>query len=381
MFAKLLRSRPPRSWHLAEFALLPLRLFLGVTFLFAGLQKIANPGFFDPNNAASIHAQLIGASTRSPIKFLLQHLVERATLIGWVTALAEVAIGVGTLLGLWSRLAALGGFVLSVSLFLTISFHASPYYTGSDIVFAFAWLPLVIAGAGSRYSLDGVIARRVAHAHNAPEPDVVAVPFSSVQYFCGNFDAGRCKAKKFAPCEQNICPVIELERPTIMTRRRPDEVDRRTVVAGAAFAGAVAVASAALAGASAAIGRAIGNVKVTSGTHTLKPSGSDTTTTNTFGTAIGAASAVPVGGSANFTLASGDPGLVIQPTAGQFVAYDAVCTHAGCTVGYYDANKAIVCPCHASIFQVSDGTVVSGPAPTGLTKYTVTAHNGQLYIK
>ncbi len=44
--------------------------------------------------------------------------------------------------------------VLSFSLFLTASFHASPYYTGSDIVFLFAWTPLALAGAAGAPALD-----------------------------------------------------------------------------------------------------------------------------------------------------------------------------------------------------------------------------------
>jgi len=71
-----------------------------------------------------------------------------------------LAIGLGTLLGLWQRLAAAGGAALSLMLFLTVSFHASPYYTGADIVFAFAWTPLLLAGAGPLLSADAAIAAR-----------------------------------------------------------------------------------------------------------------------------------------------------------------------------------------------------------------------------
>jgi thiosulfate dehydrogenase [quinone] large subunit len=42
-------------------------------------------------------------------------------------------------------------------LFLTVSFHSAPYYTGADIVFAFAWTPLLLAGSGPVLSLDAAI--------------------------------------------------------------------------------------------------------------------------------------------------------------------------------------------------------------------------------
>jgi uncharacterized membrane protein YphA (DoxX/SURF4 family) len=41
-------------------ALLPLRAFLGFTFCFAGLQKLANPGFFQASNPGSIHYEVPG---------------------------------------------------------------------------------------------------------------------------------------------------------------------------------------------------------------------------------------------------------------------------------------------------------------------------------
>ena len=141
-------------------ALLPLRAFLGFTFCFAGLQKLANPGFFQASNPGSIQAQLAGAARRSPIHALISPLTHLAVPLGLLIAVAELAIGLGTLLGLWQRLAAAGGVALSLMLFLTVSFHASPYYTGADIVFAFAWTPLLLAGGGPLLSADAAIAAR-----------------------------------------------------------------------------------------------------------------------------------------------------------------------------------------------------------------------------
>jgi len=101
------------------------------------------------------------------------------------------------------------------------------------------------------------------------------------------------------------------------------------------------------------------------------------------GTAIGAASRVPVGGSASFRVpGNGHPGLVIQPVKGQFYAYDARCPHMGCTVGYSSAAKDFVCPCHHSTFAATSGACTAGPAfPRGLTRHPVTVVKGQLYVK
>jgi thiosulfate dehydrogenase (quinone) large subunit len=71
---------------------------------------------------------------------------------------------------------------------------------------------------------------------------------------------------------------------------------------------------------------------------------------------------------------------VIQPKAGNFVAFDAVCPHAGCTVGYDHSTASLVCPCHGSQFNAATGAVKVGPASTGLKSIAVAkGSNGQLY--
>ena len=54
--------------------------------------------------------------------------------------------------------------------------------------------------------------------------------------------------------------------------------------------------------------------------------------------------------------------VVTQPSAGEFKAFSAVCTHAGCLVDQV-ASGTIDCPCHGSKFSVKNGSVVAGPAP------------------
>jgi thiosulfate dehydrogenase [quinone] large subunit len=153
----------PTGW-----VLMPLRLFLGVTFFFAGLQKLANPQFFKAASPISIHAQLVGASHSSPIHALIIHLVPIASPVGAVIAAGEVAIGLGMLVGLFMRVAAVAGMALSFGLFLTVSFHSSPYFTGSDIVFFFAWTPVALAGAAGAPALDTWLAsRRRESSHEA----------------------------------------------------------------------------------------------------------------------------------------------------------------------------------------------------------------------
>jgi ubiquinol-cytochrome c reductase iron-sulfur subunit len=51
-----------------------------------------------------------------------------------------------------------------------------------------------------------------------------------------------------------------------------------------------------------------------------------------------------------------------------YVAYSKVCTHLGCPVGLYEQElQLLVCPCHQSMFNVTNGAVPQfGPAPRPL---------------
>jgi thiosulfate dehydrogenase [quinone] large subunit len=387
-------NAPVRAWTLSEWSLLPLRIFLGGTFVFAGLQKLANPNFFNSQSPNSIQAQLVASARVSPIHLLIEHLVRFATPLGVIIAFSELAIGLGALLGLWTRIAAIGGAVLSFGLFLTVSFHASPFYTGADIVFTFAWLPFIIAGSGTRLSFDALIANRVSREQHVALPEVVAIPFAAVQSLCGHFTKGKCNARQGLPCEAAVCPVLLGHRAPLTTRVQIDGVDRRTVMLGTAAAAAVGTSALILGGVAAEAGRLIGgaptpkkNSTQLSGagsTSTTTPSSASTTSgAKTAGTLLGPSKDVPSGQAATFTIpSSGDPGIVLHTSAGQYLGYDAVCPHAGCQVSYYAANDLLVCPCHGSEFTVSTGAVLNGPAPHGLTKLKIVeGSDGNLYLQ
>ena len=142
-------------------ALLPLRAFLAFVFLYAGISKIADRRFLDSNSPTGIHATIVAVRPGSPISGLLGPVESHTFAFGLLICFAEIAVGLGLAVGLFTRLAALGGVLLSVSFFLTVSWGATPWYTGADIGYAFALVPLVLAGAGGVYSLDGWLASAV----------------------------------------------------------------------------------------------------------------------------------------------------------------------------------------------------------------------------
>ena len=369
---------PPGSVpSLAGWSLLPLRAFLGVTFCFAGLQKLANPAFFDAANPASIQAQMAGAVRRSPIHDLISPFAHHAALIGAVIALGEVAVGVGALLGLLTRIAAIGGLLLSLNLFLAVSFHTSPYYTGSDIVFVFAWMPFIIAGGGL-LSLDALIANIVAtrQSWSGAPLDVDRRRVLGAVTF-----AAAAVAVLGAGAAAGLGRLFNTASPTPSSNELSNGLDSPAVSSPVDSKAPPTVDT------SSSSASAIAPTASPSATPTATPATSTPATATPkpkpAGTKIGPATAVPVAGSAAFQdPASGDPAIVVQPKAGNFLGFDAVCPHAGCTVGYDQRRVRFVCPCHGSEFNGTTGAVEVGPASHGLRRITIAeGSDGQLYAR
>lgn len=341
--------RKPTTWHELFSArgghLLVLRAFLGVTFTFAGLQKLANADFFRASAPGSFEQQVRGAITTSPLHHLLDPALHASVPVALVISFAELAVGVGTLLGFFTRTAAIGGMLLALVFFLTVSFNDSPYYYGPDIVFFFAWTPLAMTRPGT-WSIDEIYTRRRARARADSD----------------------------------------IERAAML--------ERRTVLQRGVATGLLALSTLALGGIADGIGRAFRGRDVATGSSaklTSPPAGSSGTSGSptsssdasgpSNGTDIGAASAVPVGGGASFNdPVTNVPGIVVQPERGEFIAFSAICPHAGCVVAFNSAQDLFVCPCHGSTFNGRTGAVIQGPATTGLTPISVELSKGDLYV-
>lgn len=303
--------------------LLPLRGFLGLVFVYAGLSKIADRTFLDDSSPSSMHASILAVKASSPIGSLLGPAVDHSFAFGLVMAMGEVAVGLGTLLGLFHRVAAFGGIVLALSLFLTVSWGANPWYTGADIGYVLAFSPLILSAA---------------------------TPFSADAWLAA---ASRRRANDGA------------DAATVGTEDRT----RRAALGGlAAVAGVVAVAAASLKrGPSKPVGTsATGSPAV----KTSAPAGSSTV--------LAKAIDVPVGGATEINDPdSGDPVWLMQLEAGKFTALSAACPHQGCPVKFVSKSTGFVCPCHQSAFTAA-GKVQKGPANSDLMPVAVTEAGGNI---
>ncbi|NSC22450.1 DoxX family membrane protein [Streptomyces albus subsp. chlorinus] len=147
---------PGRRMNLGV-VLLPLRIFLGFITVYAGMGKLCDPVYFDGGERGSMVTWLRSLdpwTIASPLRdFALAHPVGS----GLTVAFSQVIVGVLTMFGLWQRIAAGIGALLSVALLLTVSWSSVPAYEAPDIIYLAAWSPLIIAGAPV-FSVDGRLA-------------------------------------------------------------------------------------------------------------------------------------------------------------------------------------------------------------------------------
>jgi thiosulfate dehydrogenase (quinone) large subunit len=337
-------------------ALLPLRLFLGLTFVYAGYQKLSDPGFLTPGAPTYIGTQLHGFAVGTPGGFLLRWFAlpyPRAA--GIAVALAEIMIGLLAAAGMLTRAAAAAGLGLNLVLFLTASWNTTPYFLGSDIVFCFAWLPFVLAGASGQPAVDTAWltdrsaserahgrTRAGAHVYGTGEPDphtrathlrrgLATVAFASLS-IAGLATAMRGGARTTAPAGARAPGRTGT---TVHRRRRRTRAhaSHGTATGRSVPAGAVRLGPA----------------------SALRPD---------------AAALYPDPG-------DGSPDIVVRHGNGSLAAFSAVCTHAGCEVEYQ--SGVLLCPCHGSQFDASTGAVLQGPAVTPLARRRVIQRRGSMY--
>lgn len=144
------------------------------------------------------------------------------------------------------------------------------------------------------------------------------------------------------------------------------DLTRRSVVQGAAAVGLGAVGLGTLAACGSSTPAPAAASPSSSAGST--PSGSAAS-----GTTVAKAD-VPVGGGKVV-----DQVVVTQPTAGDFKAFTAVCTHRQCLVSKIEGGN-IVCTCHGSTFDAATGAVKNGPATDPLAAKTVTVSGDNLVV-
>ncbi|WP_198540019.1 DoxX family protein [Streptomyces sp. CT34] len=147
---------PGRRMNLGV-VLLPLRIFLGLISVYAGMGKLCDPVYFDGGARGSMVTWLLSLHPWEMAVPLRDFAVAHPVGAGLTVAFLQVVVGVLTICGLWQRVAASFGALLSATLLMTVSWRTLPAYDAPDIIYLAAWSPLIIAGAPV-YSMDARLA-------------------------------------------------------------------------------------------------------------------------------------------------------------------------------------------------------------------------------
>jgi len=159
---------------------------------------------------------------------------------------------------------------------------------------------------------------------------------------------------------------------------------RRGVLAGVGLVGLAGVitacgsssASSLSDGAGATTGGATTGSGTTGGGATAAGSTAGGATSGAAG-ALASTSEIPVGSGMIFAARQV---VVTQPTAGEYKAFTAVCTHMGCIVNQI-SDGTIDCPCHGSEYSIKTGAVVRGPAPLPLAAKKIKITGDSIFLE
>jgi len=88
---------------------------------------------------------------------------------------------------------------------------------------------------------------------------------------------------------------------------------------------------------------------------------------------------IPAGSARNFQFGS-IPAIVVHTEDGQFHAFNAICTHLGCTVQFREDMDRIWCACHGGQYDPETGKNLAGPPPKPLAPLKAEVQNGKVVV-
>ena len=293
-----------------------LRLFLGGTMLYAGVDKlILDPRFLREDGVGSIGDTLrLFVTAGGPLAPLVEALaIGQPILIGAAMAGAQLVVGALLLSGSWVRVGALLGALISLSLALTSSWGVSPYYYGNDLPYLVGFLALAAIG-------DGGVLRAGAPVTRGYDPNRRAALFTG------------------GGVVLTLLALIALDRSRLASLIAPNSGANASPTPGATATPAPSPSPIASGGG------AVG------------------------GTAITGAGSLGAGQALNFS--AGGTAAVLLKDGGTYRAFERACTHQGTLVEWEAANGSFYCNNHGARFSAA-GDAIVGPARTALRPITV----------
>jgi len=284
-----------------------LRLFLGGTMLYAGIDKaLLDPRFLQADEVGSIGETLrYFVTSGGPLAGLVEAVaLPQPVLIGASMAGAQLLVGASLLTGSWVRYGAVLGAGISLTLALTSTWGVSPYYYGNDLPYLVGFLALAALGDGGALRLGAPAPR----GHN-PERRAALVSGTGIA-------AG-------------IAALLVLDRSRAVSMITGGGTPTASPTPGA------------------------------SATSSATPTPTPSASAPTAGTVISGAPGLAAGQALNFS--AGGTDAVLVKDGSTYRAFERACTHAGTPVDWQEGSGDFLCSNHGARFSVT-GQVTNPPA-------------------
>lgn len=326
-----------------------LRIFLGGTMLYAGLDKlILDPRFLQADGVGSIGETLrYFVTSGGPLAPLVEAVaISQPVAVGAAMAIAQLVVAGSLLTGSWVRSGALLGAAISLTLALTSTWGVSPYYLGNDLPYLVGFLVLAALG-------DGGMVRVGAPARRGYDPTRRAAIVSS------------------AGIVALLAALVLLDRARFASLLAGGSASSGTPTPSSTPATSPTPDANATASPSDADGDdddddVDGD---DDGAKTPKPSesassgGGSGSGGTASGSVISGAQSLASGQALNFSAAG--TAAVLLKDGGTYRAFERACTHQGTNVDWQSGSDSFYCSNHGARFSAT-GEAIVGPARTPL---------------
>lgn len=314
-----------------------LRLFLGGTMLYAGVDKlILDSRFLQEDGVGSIGDTLrLFVTSGGPLAPLVEAVaIGQPVLIGAVMAGSQLVVGALLLSGSWVRVGALLGALISLSLTLTASWGVTPFYYGNDLPYLVAFLALAAIG-------DGGVLRAGAPATRGYDPNRRAALVTGGGVLL------------------TLLALVALDRSrlaSLLSSSSGSDPSPASSMSPTPGPSGVTPSSSPIAS----------ETPAATAPPTPRPTSSGGG--SVAGTLIAGGNSLSAGQALNFS-ASGRAAVLLKDGE-TYRAFERACTHQGTNVDWEPANGSFYCSNHGARFS-STGDAIVGPARTPLRPITV----------
>ncbi len=140
--------------------LLPLRLFIGLGWLRASVEKLMDPHWYNGEALLSFfHEQIVAGAIYFPFydNFINTICAPNALVLGWVVMIGELLVGMAIMTGTLTTLALLAGLFMNLNFILIGSVNPSAFYIIIQVV-------LLMGQAGTILSVDALLSAHLSKA-------------------------------------------------------------------------------------------------------------------------------------------------------------------------------------------------------------------------